>query len=193
METGRAFADRASVNLLDATTGVQIGSYFVNDLRLLTARPSEAGLGLVDLTAQLITDAPSDAAVLWDLVRSGQLDQLDLWRRYDHHAWLEVALNRRCHGPAPLPDKPPGATYVLDATGVNDEGSLYCALGEAVNGPGGYFGWNLDAVDDCLRGRWGAAAPFTLILRNVDPILWERRAFPIFLEILSDHGVGVRL
>ncbi|MFD9633076.1 barstar family protein [Streptomyces violascens] len=26
----------------------------------------------------------------------------------------------------------------------------YCALGEAVNGPGGYFGSNLDALADCL-------------------------------------------
>ncbi|MFB9889103.1 barstar family protein [Planobispora takensis] len=38
-----------------------------------------------------------------------------------------------------------------------------CALGEAVNGPGGYFGWNLDAPADCLRGGWAAAAPFHLI------------------------------
>jgi hypothetical protein len=38
-----------------------------------------------------------------------------------------------------------------------------CAVGEAVNGPGGYFGWNLDAFDDCLRGHWGARAPFTLV------------------------------
>ncbi|MFD9242801.1 barstar family protein [Streptomyces sp. NPDC059556] len=34
--------------------------------------------------------------------------------------------------------------------------------GEAVNGPGGYFGWNLDALDDCFFGGWGAAPAFTL-------------------------------
>ncbi|MFE2532064.1 barstar family protein [Streptomyces sp. NPDC059371] len=27
--------------------------------------------------------------------------------------------------------------------------------------PGGYFGWNLDALDDCLIGGWGASTPFT--------------------------------
>ncbi|WP_407924490.1 barstar family protein [Actinomadura physcomitrii] len=36
-------------------------------------------------------------------------------------------------------------------------------MGEAINGPGGYFGWNLDALDDCLIGSWGAAAPFRLV------------------------------
>ena len=28
-------------------------------------------------------------------------------------------------------------------------------MGEAVNGPGGYFGRNLDAFADCLRGGFG--------------------------------------
>ncbi|WP_241825465.1 barstar family protein [Micromonospora sp. CB01531] len=29
--------------------------------------------------------------------------------------------------------------------------------------PGGYFGWNLDALVDCLCGGWGAAPPFRLV------------------------------
>lgn len=36
-------------------------------------------------------------------------------------------------------------------------------MGEAINGPGGYFGWNHGALIDCLRGGWGAANPFRLI------------------------------
>ncbi|MFE5012059.1 barstar family protein [Streptomyces sp. NPDC056696] len=52
--------------------------------------------------------------------------------------------------------------FTLDVRYIVDEDSFYCAIGEAINGPGGYFGWNLDALDDCLRGGWGATAPFTL-------------------------------
>ncbi|CAM5420187.1 barstar family protein [Streptomyces aurantiogriseus] len=37
-----------------------------------------------------------------------------------------------------------------------------CAIGEAVNGPGGHFGRNLSASADCLGGDFGATAPFTL-------------------------------
>lgn len=33
------------------------------------------------------------------------------------------------------------------------------SIGEAINGPGGYFGWNLDALHDCLRGGFGALTP----------------------------------
>jgi len=32
-----------------------------------------------------------------------------------------------------------------------------------VNGPGGYFGADLDALADCLRGGFGATTPFTLV------------------------------
>ncbi|MET8423897.1 barstar family protein [Nocardia sp. NPDC004860] len=52
--------------------------------------------------------------------------------------------------------------FTLDGQAVTDIDSFYCALGEAINGPGGYFGWNLDALVDCLRGGWGATSPFTL-------------------------------
>ncbi|WP_432944427.1 barstar family protein [Kribbella sp. CA-253562] len=55
-----------------------------------------------------------------------------------------------------------GHEFVLGGRYVFDEDGFYCAIGEAVNGPGGYFGWNLDALVDCLRGGWGAVAPFVL-------------------------------
>jgi RNAse (barnase) inhibitor barstar len=32
---------------------------------------------------------------------------------------------------------------------------FYREIGEAVNGPGGYFGRNLDAFNDCLAGGFG--------------------------------------
>jgi hypothetical protein len=40
------------------------------------------------------------------------------------------------------------------------------AIGEAINGPGGYFGWNPSALHDCVIGGWGAAHPFSLIWHN---------------------------
>jgi RNAse (barnase) inhibitor barstar len=110
-----------------------------------------------------------------------------------------VALNHHRH--RGLPDDPPGAVYELDGRHVVDVDSFYCALGEAVNGPGGYFGWNLDAVVDCARGRWGATPPFTLVWRHADvsePHLSKTRVredtlFECVLGILDDHGIDVDL
>ncbi|MEV0990317.1 hypothetical protein [Streptomyces sp. NPDC049949] len=61
-----------------------------------------------------------------------------------------------------LEDRPPGHSYELDGRHVTDVPGLYLALGEAVNGPGGYFGGCLDALDDCLGGNFGHTAPATL-------------------------------
>ncbi|GIE30238.1 hypothetical protein Ait01nite_032830 [Actinoplanes italicus] len=59
------------------------------------------------------------------------------------------------------PDRAPRTSWT-DATSP-DLDAFFCALGEAVNGPGGYFGWNPAALEDCLHGKWGAATPFRLV------------------------------
>ncbi|MFC9250074.1 barstar family protein [Amycolatopsis thailandensis] len=61
------------------------------------------------------------------------------------------------------PDGPPGTAYDLDGRFVTDIEGFYCAIGEAINGLGGYFGWNLDALKDCIRGGFGAQTPFRLV------------------------------
>ncbi|MFB6367251.1 barstar family protein [Paenibacillus elgii] len=56
--------------------------------------------------------------------------------------------------------------YFLDITHVKDSVSFYCALGEAMNGPGGYYGSCLDSLYDCICGGFGATPPFVLHLCN---------------------------
>ncbi|RAV12952.1 barstar family protein [Paenibacillus contaminans] len=56
--------------------------------------------------------------------------------------------------------------FYLDMTHVTDILSFYCALGEAMNGPGGYYGFCLDSVEDCFYGGFGAKPPFHLHFRN---------------------------
>ncbi|MFF8726823.1 barstar family protein [Streptomyces sp. NPDC015171] len=47
------------------------------------------------------------------------------------------------------------ATYVLDGARIRTLEDFWRVIGEAVNGPGGYFGGNLDAFADCLSGGFG--------------------------------------
>ncbi|MFW5417739.1 barstar family protein [Nocardiopsis sp. CNT-189] len=47
------------------------------------------------------------------------------------------------------------ATYVIEGREVTSLERFWEVIGEAVNGPGGYFGSNLDAFADCLRGGYG--------------------------------------
>ncbi|WP_328860441.1 barstar family protein [Streptomyces sp. NBC_00306] len=45
--------------------------------------------------------------------------------------------------------------YALNGKQISTLESFWRVMGEAVNGPGGYFGRNLDAFADCLRGGFG--------------------------------------
>ncbi|MFE4830139.1 barstar family protein [Streptomyces sp. NPDC056672] len=46
-------------------------------------------------------------------------------------------------------------TYVIDGAEVTGLDRFWQVIGAAVNGPGGYFGSNLDALADCLHGGYG--------------------------------------
>jgi RNAse (barnase) inhibitor barstar len=45
--------------------------------------------------------------------------------------------------------------YVLHGERINTLEDFFREIGEAVNGPSGYFGANLDALWDCLSGGFG--------------------------------------
>ncbi|MFB7875501.1 barstar family protein [Nocardia sp. NPDC056064] len=200
MGTRHAAVGSADLDFLDPD-GRRIGGYFVSGITVEQVRASVGGAGLVDVTVTLFCDDLLPAARWpWELVRSGRLDALGLWRPLDRagrHAWLSVALHRHT-----CADDPPGRRYVLDGRDIVDEDSFYCALGEAVNGPGGYFGWNLDALADCLRGGFGATPPFTLEWTESSrarsalavPLPWgDGTFFDVVLEILDSGKVEVLL
>ncbi|MFD3622572.1 barstar family protein [Streptomyces sp. NPDC058676] len=47
-------------------------------------------------------------------------------------------------------------TYVLDGRQIRTLQDFWRVIGEAINGPAGYFGRNLDAFADCLSSGFGA-------------------------------------
>lgn len=162
--TRRATIGNAHLDFLDPA-GQCIGSYFVNGITVEQAAPSPTEPELFDVTVSLICDElRPEAEWPWQLFRSGHPVPHGMWRPLcpaARRAWLSVALHR--HPYLPGLEDPPGARYELAGRYVVDEDSFYCAIGEAVNGPGGYFGWNLDALDDCMRGGYGATPPFTIV------------------------------
>ncbi|MET9062472.1 barstar family protein [Streptomyces antibioticus] len=203
----RARAGNAWLTLLDGD-GVTMGSYFVGEVTVVDVEPSPDAAGLVDLTVTLwCADALPGSERVWDLIRTGHLNRTGMWHDLapaDRHAWLSVALWSRGYRHRGSPDAPAGQMFTLDSRHITDEDSFYCAIGEAVNGPGGYFGWNLDALDDCLRGGWGATTPFTLrwdssadararLAERLPVGNRETTVFDLILEILEKRGVNVIL
>ncbi|MFK4067535.1 hypothetical protein [Streptomyces sp. NPDC029674] len=129
--------------------------------------PSARGRGLVDLALDPWTvRPPRSAGKVWDTWWAGRPTEPNSWAlpgmdTEGRSHWLAIA---REHGDRRRgPDAAPGATYHLDGRHITDEPAFYCALGEAVNGPGGYVGRTADTLSDHLRGGLGPPLPFTLV------------------------------
>ncbi|WP_097870742.1 barstar family protein [Streptomyces sp. rh34] len=110
------------------------------------------------------------AGEMWRQWAAGRPVERGEWARYPsdrHESWLHVVQTAWFDSGRNATRYETGGTAVLDGSGFTTRGGFYCALGEAVNGPGGYFGSNRDAVYDCLRTmRRDGAAPFRLVWRN---------------------------
>ncbi|MEV6348693.1 barstar family protein [Actinoplanes sp. NPDC051851] len=154
---------RAEVHVVaaDGSTGQLIGAMVSGTVQ--ACEPSSLGDGLLDVTVASHAREPLPTGMLdiLDHWRTGRPAGRNLWAGYDRelrHHWAGVALGHRREEP----DRAAGADYELDGGFVTDVEGFYCAIGEAINGPGGYFGWNLDALVDCLHGGFGAQTPFRL-------------------------------
>lgn len=155
---------RADVHMVatDGSISQVIGAVVSGTVQ--ASEPSRLGAGLLDVTIDSDPQEPLPTGIL-DILehwRTGRPAEKNLWAGYDRelrHHWAGVALGQR----SGAPDRPTGVTYDLDGRFVTDIEGFYCAIGEAINGPGGYFGWNLDALDDCFAGGFGARPPFRLV------------------------------
>ena len=160
----RRWVSASIYSVAEDGTAVRVtGSCLHASVTAVSASP--LGEGLLDVTfdAPVTDPMPCGASRIWELWRACHPATPGLWAEYDsslRHQWSGAAL---AHHPSGTPDKAAGTTYQLDGHNVTDLEGFYCAIGEAINGPGGYFGWNGAALRDCLSGGWGAARPFRLI------------------------------
>jgi len=108
------------------------------------------------------------------------------WRQLNRRArgrWLAAAHHRRFTG-GWRPQRVPGRTVALEGRLVEDRVSFYCAIGEAVNGPGGSFGASMAGFDDCLFGGFGVESPYTIIWKEsaLSRAALGSQAYPDYLE-----------
>ncbi|MFF2819979.1 barstar family protein [Kitasatospora cineracea] len=104
-----------------------------------------------------------------------------------------------------MPTSPQPPEYVLHGERITDEPALWAELARAVAAPDGYYGRNLDALADCLRGGFAPEPPFVLLWRHAmvsaqaltrrvtGPDEEDRSYFDAVLDVLRQGGVTVRL
>jgi hypothetical protein len=132
---------------------------------VVATRPSILGDDLVDITlnARIPEPLAANDRPLYDMWRFGGPTEPNLWAeldRSDRYLWVRAAAVHRIYAP----DKPAGTVYHLDGRHVTDYDGFYCAIGEAVNGPGGWFGGDLFWLHEhAATGDGGATPGFRLI------------------------------
>ena len=82
--------------------------------------------------------------------------------------WLEEARNVALADPGLITQAPAGSRFELPGRKITDLTSFLCAVGEAINGPHGYFGRHLTSFQDCLVGKFGATTPSTFVWLDAD-------------------------
>ena len=93
--------------------------------------------------------------------------------------------------------------YRIDGRKIKAANDFYREIGSAVNGTGGYFGRNLDALADCLRGDFGTPEkrPYAfewqhsaLSRRHLSDIAHGKQTlFEAIQDVFKDAGVPLRL
>lgn len=169
------------------------------DLTVTSVTPSALGDGLFDvvLDQSCCADAsdrpvPSARAV-WDLWRCGVPAERNLWAPFDtagRKAWGDLTFTAR----AEFDSDRPGGVHHLDGRYVTDVPGLYLALGEALLGPGHYFGRCYDAFRDCLGGGWGVGSGFTLVWHDAHVAHGAMRGlFLDVVQLVRSYGNRVEL
>lgn len=88
-------------------------------------------------------------------------------------------------------------TYTVRGSRIRSRTDLFTELGHAVNGTGGYFGKNLDALADCLGGGFGTPenAPFRFVLTDSADVkeALDAGTWLGLLEVFGSSGVHLIL
>lgn len=95
------------------------------------------------------------------------------------------------------------AVFRIDGRKIKSVKDFYREIGRSVNGRDGYFGQNLDALADCLRGGFGTPEnrPFEFEWQHSDTarrnLKDEKRGQRTFVDavqdVFDDAGVTLRL
>lgn len=170
--------------------GTAIGSYYIGRVKLRSGLRGEGSGKEGGFVASFYgcVCPYSAAGEIWRRWASGvalakaewvsrPIDSHGSWLHVVQNAWFEAGRNA---GRYLVED-----VHVIDSRNIFGESSFYCELGESVNGPGGYFGSNLDALADCLASSRASDAPFRFIWRDFS-VAQERMGVR-----LADSAVGI--
>ncbi|MEU6849119.1 hypothetical protein ABZ901_04175 [Actinacidiphila alni] len=185
--------DDIELQVLDVR-GEVLGSYYVGRVLLRAADSCEESKDLTNVVASFYgySSPYPHANEVWQRWASLEPVKLGEWHQWPT-AWLHVAQKvwfRSGHSAKKYGSE---TDVAINGAEIYSEDGFFCALGESVNGPGGYYGATLSGLADCLSGSQGVNFPFRLHWKEISSskisLGWE------FVDhassVLTDAGVLV--
>ena len=149
----------------------KIGEYFVGRVVLGDADVADSGNNISRLSFRFFGNRCEypEAEIIWPRWASGIALERGEWLRWPvsyQGAWLHIVQNSWFASNRRAARYGVDEVVHLNGAQISTELGFYCALGEAINGPGGYFGSNLDALADCISSSFGEGPPARIVWQN---------------------------
>jgi len=198
------------------------GSFDLGDILVDVLDANEVSLGAYDLWGATLEADGDGCGTLWaNVSMAPHASARAVWNRWceqlpdtygqwttlpsgEREGWIEAAQLHYFHTVGerrtwPIPEGP----ITLHGKHIDDLASFFCAIGEAFNGPAGYFGSNFTALADCLANlnrepgqrvqvRWtNMAVAEKTLERRVETSTGWTPIFDIAMQVLGRYNVEV--
>ncbi|HEY6795881.1 MAG TPA: barstar family protein [Kineosporiaceae bacterium] len=184
--------DNVRMEVIDRN-GQTIGRYYIGRVRPIVQRTRDDLLEL-DFSFYGFSCGYPRAGDIWRRWASGAPIKAGEWMDYPaylHETWLHVVQNVWFEKGRTATRYASEYAIAIDGDLMPDVAAFYCAIGEAVNGPGGYYGATLDGLAECLSSTRSNGVDFRLIWSHGDAsrrMLGEEFVASV-LDLMGEFGI----
>ncbi|WP_219834741.1 barstar family protein [Paenibacillus sp. R14(2021)] len=184
--------------------GRSMGSYYFTLKKQLELKKDDFDFKpVIELTGILHETALPHAMDYWEMLRGDSIqEEYGQWIYLDEdekRSWLQVIRLHHPYRHVNQSNETDNKIVKIEGAHINDIPSVFIALGEAINGPFGYYGYDLRSFEDCLCGGFGIKPPFTVEWSNFNESFKESNQLDNssvimeLIKILTLSGVTVLL
>lgn len=173
------------IHLLDQNNSILTGT-FISNIKISKSEKNNLSL------SGYVWHQPKGYYKAWKMKMNNQINDKNIWKSFQKNelqGWLVFALNN-------MNTEPIKENLIIEINGdhFNNLDEFFCTLGEEINGVAGYFGRNIPALYDCLRGDFGVESIKKLTWKNHQKSkkLFKSK-FNSILQTLEDFDVEIDL
>ncbi|WP_353149408.1 barstar family protein [Chryseobacterium sp.] len=184
--SSKSYKNNGFLYMLDQQKTIITGT-FISNIKIIKSKHNN-NINLIGNVWQ----HPKGYQKAWNMKINNEINKKNIWKSFrkdELQGWLVYALHS-----SNFNTEKENIKILIDGNNFHNLDSFFCTLGEEINGPGGYFGRNLAAMDDCLYGNFGVQSISELIWTNHQKSkkLFKTK-FTQILETFEKHKVKILL